>query len=167
MLVWSESQHELYSESFAPGQVASCASPPSSPLHSLLGPHTLLAGFHSLLCMQMYARQVRCLFCGCEGAQLEGHPVSCCAGRQQQPDMCEEDLSCRQYMAVSPQSLVPQPLSAPAYSPQVPRELDAPALRNARHSQCQCTAVQICCLAPTLLVRSIAGLQGALQQVHV
>ena len=57
-----------------------------------------------VLCMQVYARQVRCLFCGCEGPQLEGHLVSCCAGRQQQPEMCEEDLSCRQYMPVSSQS---------------------------------------------------------------
>ena len=51
--------------------------------------------------MQVYARQVRCLFCGCEGAQLEGHSFNCCVGRKQQPEMCEEDLSCRQYMHVS------------------------------------------------------------------
>ncbi|KAL3137712.1 hypothetical protein ABBQ38_004979 [Trebouxia sp. C0009 RCD-2024] len=50
--------------------------------------------------LQVYARQVRCLFCGSEGAQLEGQPLSCCSARQQQPEMCEEDLSCRQYMPV-------------------------------------------------------------------
>ena len=55
--------------------------------------------------MQVYARQVRCLFCGCEGAQLEGRPMRCCVGRQQQPEMCEEDLSCRQYIPVSPHHL--------------------------------------------------------------
>lgn len=57
--------------------------------------------------MQVYARQVRCLFCGCEGAQLEGHPMRCCVGRQQQPELCEEDLSCRQCMPVSPHHLQP------------------------------------------------------------
>lgn len=48
----------------------------------------------------MYARHVRCSFCGAEGDHLEGQTVSCCLGRKQQPESCEEDLTCRQYVAV-------------------------------------------------------------------
>ncbi|KAL0033805.1 hypothetical protein WJX77_005727 [Trebouxia sp. C0004] len=49
---------------------------------------------------QVYARHVRCCFCDADGDHLEGHAVSCCVGRQQQPNGFEEDLTCRQYVPV-------------------------------------------------------------------
>ncbi|DBA93225.1 TPA: hypothetical protein ACH3X2_003521 [Trebouxia sp. C0005] len=54
----------------------------------------------STVTKQVYARHVRCCFCDAEGDHLEGHAVSCCIGRQQQPNGYEEDLTCRQYVPV-------------------------------------------------------------------